>query len=44
MLEKDYQLERRKYVLGGVAFLVIVIYILRLFSLQFMNEDYKKSH
>lgn len=43
MLEKDYQLERRKYVLGGVAFLVIVIYILRLFSLQFMNEDYKKN-
>ena len=43
MIEKDYHLERRKYVLGGVAFLVILVYILRLFSLQFMNEDYKKN-
>lgn len=29
--------------LGGVVILVILIYILRLFSLQFMNDDFKKN-
>lgn len=43
MVDRDFHLENRKYVLGGVAFLVILIYILRLFSLQFMNEDFKKN-
>lgn len=43
MADKDFHLENRKYVLGGVAVLVILIYILRLFSLQFMNEDFKKN-
>ncbi|MBQ0020190.1 MAG: penicillin-binding protein 2 [Bacteroidales bacterium] len=43
MADKDFHLEKRKYVLGGVAFVVILIYILRLFSLQYMNEDYKKN-
>lgn len=43
MAEKDYRLEYRKYVLGGVAFVVIVIYLLRLFSLQLMNEDFQKN-
>lgn len=43
MSDRDFLLERRKYVLGGVFFLVILAYILRLFSLQFMNEDYKKN-
>lgn len=43
MSDRDFCLERRKYVLGGVFFFVILAYILRLFSLQFMNEDYKKN-
>lgn len=43
MSDRDFLLERRKYVLGGVVFFVILAYILRLFSLQFMNEDYKKN-
>lgn len=43
MSDRDFCLERRKYVLGGVVFFVILAYILRLFSLQFMNEDYKKN-
>lgn len=41
--DKDFQFENRKYVLGGVAVLVILIYILRLFSLQYMNDDFKKN-
>lgn len=42
-MEKDYKLENRKYVLGGVAVLIILIYIFRLFTLQLMSEDFKKN-
>ena len=38
---KDYSL--RKYVIGGVAILIVVTYIIRLFSLQLMSDDYKKN-
>ncbi|MBQ3629864.1 MAG: penicillin-binding protein 2 [Prevotella sp.] len=40
---KDYGLEYRKFVIGGVAALVVVIYIVRLFSLQLMSDDFKKN-
>jgi len=40
---KDYGLENRKYVIGGVATLIIVVYIIRLFFLQISSDDYKKS-
>ena len=40
---KDYELEKRKYVIGGIATLIVVIYIIRLFSLQITSDDYKKS-
>ena len=40
---KDYGLENRKYVIGGIATLIVVIYIIRLFSLQITSDDYKKS-
>ena len=40
---KDYGLENRKYVIGGVAVLIVVVYIVRLFMLQITSEDYKKS-
>ena len=40
---KEYGLEYRKYVIGGVATLIVVIYIIRLFSLQIMSDDYKKN-
>ncbi len=39
----DYNLSRRSYVIGGVAALIVVIYILRLFQLQITSDDYKKS-
>lgn len=41
--DKDFHLDNRKYVLGGVAVLVILLYILRLFSLQLLSEDFKKN-
>ena len=39
----DYNLSKRSYVIGGVATLIVVIYILRLFQLQITSDDYKKS-
>ena len=40
---KEYVLENRRYVIGGVAVLIVVIYIIRLFMLQIMSDDYKKN-
>ena len=40
---KDYSLDNRRYVIAGVATLIVVIYILRLFQLQITSDDYKKS-
>ena len=40
---KDYELENRRYVIAGVATLIVVIYIIRLFALQITSDDYKKS-
>ena len=40
---KDFELDNRKYVIGGVATLMVVVYILRLFMLQVTSDDYKKS-
>ena len=42
-MKRDYHLEKRKYVLGGSVVLVVLVYLLRLFTLQIMSEDYKKS-
>ncbi len=43
MSRKDYGLENRKYIIGGVATLIVVVYIIRLFTLQLMSDDYKKN-
>ena len=40
---KDYSLENRRFVIAGVAVLIVVTYIVRLFTLQVMSADYKKS-
>ena len=42
-MKRDFNLEKRKYVLGGSVVLVVLIYLIRLFSLQIMSEDYKKN-
>lgn len=33
----------RKYILGGIAVAVVIIYLIRLFSLQLISDDYKKN-
>ena len=40
---RDYNLEKRRYVIGGVAIVIVVIYIIRLFTLQITSDDYRKS-
>lgn len=40
---KDFNLDYRRYVIGGVAVLIIAVYIIRLFTLQLMSDDYKKN-
>ena len=40
---KNYQLERRQLVIGGIAIFIVVVYIIRLFMLQLMSDDYKKN-
>ena len=42
-MEKEYGLEYRKFVIAGVAIFIVVVYIIRLFTLQIMSEDYKKN-
>ncbi len=39
----DSLLENRKYVIGGVAVIIVAIYIIRLFALQIMSDDYKRN-
>lgn len=38
---KNYILENRKFVLGGAVVLVVIVFIIRLFFLQVVNNDYK---
>ncbi|MDD6843884.1 MAG: penicillin-binding protein 2 [Prevotellaceae bacterium] len=40
---KDFELEKRRYVVGGIAIAIVVVYIIRLFVLQIMSDDYKKN-
>lgn len=41
-MRKDYQLEKRKYVIGGFIVLIVVIFMVKLFSLQVMDSNYKQ--
>ena len=42
-MRKDYNLEKRKYVIGGFISLIVLIYIIRLFTLQVGDDKYKES-
>ena len=39
----DYSLENRRYVIGGVAVAIVMVYVIRLFTLQLLSDDYKKN-
>lgn len=40
-MKKKYELGRRKYVICAIAVTIILTYILRLFTLQLLSEEYK---
>ena len=40
---KNYDLSYRRFVIGGVAVLIVSIYLIRLFTLQITSDDFKKS-
>jgi penicillin-binding protein 2 len=40
---KNHELDYRRYVIAGVAALIVTVYIIRLFTLQITSDDYKKS-
>ena len=42
-MRKNYNLEKRKYVIGGFILLIGLIYLVRLFDLQINDEKYKRS-
>lgn len=41
-MPKDYKLEKRKYVIGGAAIFIVLVYLVRLLDLQIMTDEYKK--
>lgn len=42
-MRKNYNLEKRKYIVGGFIVLIAIIYLIRLFDLQINDEKYKQS-
>ncbi len=42
-MRKNYNLEKRKFVIGGFIVLIALIYLVRLFDLQINDEKYKRS-
>lgn len=42
-MRKNYNLEKRKYIIGGFIVLIALIYLVRLFDLQINDEKYKRS-
>ena len=38
-----YDLSYRRFVIGGVAVFIVIVYLIRLFMLQITSDDYKKS-
>ncbi|MDE7376282.1 MAG: penicillin-binding protein 2 [Muribaculaceae bacterium] len=42
-MRKDYNLEKRKFVIAGFLLLIAIIYGIRLFNLQIADDKYKQS-
>ena len=40
-MRKDYSFEKRKYVVGATAVVIVVIFVVRLLALQLMSDDYR---
>ena len=42
-MDRNYKLAKRRYVIGGVVLTVVVLFIIRLFALQILSDDYRKN-
>lgn len=42
-MDRNYDLVKRRYVIGGAVFFVALLFIVLLFFLQIMSDDYKKN-
>ncbi len=42
-MERNYNLEKRKFIIGGVVVVTVIVFLIRLMALQIMSEDYKKN-
>lgn len=40
-MRKDYSLEKRKFVIGGIIVAIVIIYVIKLFELQVSDSKYK---
>ncbi len=40
-MQHDFELEKRRFVIGGLVLLIFLIYIIRLFTLQVLDDKYK---
>lgn len=40
-MRKDYKLAKRRYVIGGFIITIVIIYLIRLFTLQVSDDKYK---
>lgn len=40
---EEQQQENRKYVIAAIALVIVVVYTIRLFTLQLLSDDYKKN-
>ena len=41
-MAKDFNLEKRKYVIAGAAIFIVLVYVVRLFDLQILTDEYKR--
>ncbi len=42
-MSNEHVFDNRQYVIGGAAVFIVLVFILRLFTLQIMSDDYKKN-
>jgi len=42
-MKDDFELSKRRYIIAASALLIVVVYLIRLFVLQIMTDEYKKN-
>ena len=42
-MRKDYNLEKRRYVVAGFIIVIVAIYLIRLFQLQVADQQYRAN-